>query len=126
MLDLMLRPLTRPVTLRQGQTTGFDFEALEADHLTLQLTVVDDDDGPVDVSAWTTRTFTAFDAEGAQAFTLTPAFTTNGTNGRIDVALTNTQLDGLSGRYRYELQVIGTGIKLTAMKGIISVRATAL
>ena len=125
-LDLTFQPLTVDLDLVHGEDNVVDLGPVhEADHQTIQITIVDAAGDPVDVSAWTTRTFSVFNSAGAQAFTMSPAFATDGTNGRINIALTNTQLTGLGGEdYTHEMQVSGTGIKMTAMRGRFKVIPT--
>lgn len=126
MTILCVQPsLTRNLTIRQGITNSVHLDVFASNDVILRFTVVDDDGDPVDISAWTTRAWGIFPADsGVADETGTPSFETDGTDGVMLVTITDVNLAGLAGRRRIEVQVSGTGIKLTPVRVTLDVSPT--
>lgn len=117
-----VHPTTQTFTILAGQTNRIRAVARKGDDLVLTLNFVDAAGDAVDISAYTTLNFRA-DKAGVQQFVLTPALVGGGTGGVMTVTIADTDLDA-DGVHDIEVQVVGTGIKYTAVVGTIVVENT--
>ena len=126
MTTLCVQPdLTRNFTIVEEKTNSIHFDVFEANDVVLRLAVVDSAGAAVDVSAWTTRAWGIYPpGSGTADATGAPTFETDGTDGIVLVTLADTDLASLAGRRRIEVQVSGTGIKLTPVRGTFDVTET--
>lgn len=125
-IDLLVQPVTREFTVVDGRTNQiFIDEHYAGDDLVIQLSFVDEAGDPVDISAWTTRVWNGHDEGGiVAALTKTPALVGGGTGGVMTITYADTDTAALDGDYQIELQVSGTGIKKTPVRGVLRVRDT--
>jgi len=125
-INLTVPALTRSFNIVAGQLNQiFIDEHYAGDDLVLQFNFVDADGDAVDISTYTTRTWNGHDDSGiVAALTKTPALVGGGTGGVMTVTYADTDTAALDGDYKIELQVAGTGIKNTPVKGILRVHAT--
>lgn len=126
MLKLAVRGLTQAFTILENTTARITVRAFTGNDLVLHFTVVDAVGDPVDISAWTTRNFGLYPLDsGTASFTKTPAFVTDGTDGEFTVTIADSDTASLdAGSYRIEVQVAGTGIKQTVVRGLAVLQKT--
>jgi len=125
MLKLKVFGKTQSFTIQSGKTAHPRAKAFTGNDLVLHFTVVDAAGDPVDISAWTTRSFALFSMAGVSQFTKTPAFVTDGTDGEFTVTIAVGDTSGLdAGNYPIEIQVSGTGIKSTVVRGLVTFQKT--
>lgn len=126
MLKLPVYGKSQAFSILAGVTARIVAKAFTGNDLVLAFTVVDSAGDPVDISAWTTRNFGLYTMGSDTAvFTKTPAFVTDGTDGQFTVTIATSDTSGLSaGAHRIEIQVSGTGIKSTIVRGTIVFKKT--
>lgn len=117
---------TQAFSILLGACARVVAKAFTANDLVLHFTVVDAAGDPVDISAWTTRNFGLYPMDsGTASFTKTPAFVTDGTDGEFTVTIATSDTSSLdAGVYRIEIQVAGTGIKSTIVRGTVVFKKT--
>lgn len=126
MLKLPVYGKTQTFTILSGVLAKIVARAFTGNDLVLSFAVVDEDGDAVDVSAWTTRNFALYTTDSDTAvFTKTPAFTTDGTDGLFTVTIATGDTSAIdAGVHRIEIQVAGTGIKSTIVRGTIIFQKT--
>ena len=126
MLKLAVRALTTSFTIVQNTTIRPALRLFTGNDFVLSFAVVDADGSPVSIAGWTTRSFGLYpDGSGTASFTKTAAFVTDGTDGLFTVTVTDSDTSALdAGTYRIEVQVSGSGIKLTPVRGVVIFQKT--
>lgn len=118
-------PLQRDFDLRSGETArGFNAVLNSGDDMVLRFTNRNAAGTAVTIAAWTGITLNLYTQAGVLALTETGALVGGGTGGQFDVTLTPANTDTLAGTYIAELQVTGTGIKLTPLRGTVQILET--
>lgn len=125
-INLTVPALTRTFTIVAGRLNQIVIdEHYAGDDLVLTFNFVDEDGDAVDISTYTTRVWNGHDDSGiVAALTKTPALVGGGTGGVTTVTYADTDTAALDGDYQIEMQVVGTGIKYTPIRGVLRVHAT--
>lgn len=126
MTKLPIHALTQAFEILSGVTAKIVARAFTGNDLVLHFTVVDETGDPVDVSAWATRAAALYTQDsGTAALSKTPAFVTDGTDGEFTVTITDADTSAFAaGVYRLEIQMTGTGIKTTVVRGSVVLSKT--
>lgn len=125
-IHMQVQPITRPFTVLAGKTNAIVVdEHYAGDNLVIQLSFVDEAGAAVSIAAYTTLTAGLYPSDsGTLALAMTAALSGGGTGGIMTLTLAGAASAALDGDYRLELQVAGTGIKYTAVKGLVRIYKT--
>ena len=126
MIHLPIHALTQAFTILTGVTAKITARAFTGNDLVLHFTVVDADGDPVSIAAWTTRAAALYTQDsGTAVLSKTPAFVTDGSDGEFTVTITDADTSAFAaGVYRLEIQMTGTGIKTTVVRGSVVLAKT--
>jgi len=96
-------------------------EFFQGEDVTLEFTVEDAAGAAVDVTGWTT-TFSIARTAGDAILVTAAGAIIDAATGRIDVVLTDTDTDTLSGSYAYDFKRMNAGSEAVLSYGPVTVR----